>query len=51
MSQNTAVGRVALSTYIKVTKVDGSLRYYRVVDGENTEITQEVYLDETGVVL
>lgn len=48
MSQNSAFGRATLSTYIQVTKADGSLRYYRVVDGENTEITQEVYLFEIG---
>lgn len=48
MSQSSAFGRAALSTYIQVKKADGSLRYYRVVNEENTEITQEMYLSEVG---
>lgn len=48
MTQDTAFGKAALSTYIQVKKADGSFRYYRVVDGENMEITQETYLTELG---
>lgn len=48
MSQETAFGRAALSAYMKVETSDGSVRYYRVIDGENTEITCEMYCAETG---
>lgn len=48
MTQDTAFGGAAVSTYMMVRKTDGSLKYYRVTDGETLEITQEIYLSEIG---
>lgn len=40
-----------VSTYMKVEKVDGSIRYYRVQGGQHVELTEVQYLTETGVAL
>ena len=44
MSQSTSLGQATMTTYIKVEKQDGSVLYYKVVDEQNIEITEQEYL-------
>lgn len=44
MGQVTSFGEANLVSYIKVEKKDGTIIYYKVVDGQNTEITEQEYL-------
>lgn len=43
MPQETAFGVCEMTTYIKVNKTDGSVRYYKVADGKNIEIDEKTY--------
>lgn len=43
MAQHTAFGAASLVTYIRVDKADGSILYYKVVDEENVQITEQEY--------
>lgn len=45
MSQITQIGEADLETFIKVEKKDGRVLYFRVVDEQNIEITEQEYLD------
>lgn len=47
MAQDTAFGKATLTTYMKVEKKDGRVIYYKVVDDENIELTEQEYLAET----
>lgn len=43
MSQDTTFGEAVLDVYAKVDRADGSVEYYRVLDGENVPITAAEY--------
>lgn len=44
MSQSTSLGEVTILSYIKVEKKDDTVIYYKVVDNQNIEITEQEYL-------
>lgn len=48
MSQQTVFGEVELSALLKVDKADGSVKYYRVINDQNIEITEEEYRERGG---
>lgn len=48
MSQQTVFGEVEVSALLKVNKADGSVKYYRVVNDQNIEITEEEYREQGG---
>ena len=43
MNQHTAFGGAEVTAYLKVEKKNGEVRYYKVVDGQNVEISEEEY--------
>ena len=43
MTQHTAFGGTELTAYLKVEKKNGEVRYYKVVDEQNIEISEEEY--------
>ncbi len=43
MTKDTVFGEAELITYMKVEKKDGRVFYYKVVDGQNIEITEKEY--------
>lgn len=48
MSQQTVFGEVEVDAMLKVQKADGTIEYYRVVDGQNIEITEQEYKQRGG---
>lgn len=44
MAQDTVFGTANMDSYIKVEKKDGRAFYYKVVDEQNIEITEQEYL-------
>lgn len=48
MTQDTSFGEATLTTYIKVTKKDGTEKYYKVTDGLTEEVNKETYFSEGG---
>lgn len=48
MTQQTSFGEATLTTYIRVTKKDGTERFYKVTDGLTEEVNKETYLREGG---
>ncbi len=43
MSQKTVFGDAEISAYLKVDKANGNVLYYKVVNGQSIEITEEEY--------
>lgn len=48
MSQPTVFGEVEVDAMLKVARADGTIKYYRVVAGQNIEITEEEYKERGG---
>lgn len=48
MSQQTVFGEAEVDAMLKVTKADGSVKYFRVVNDQNIEITEEEYKERGG---
>lgn len=48
MSQQTALGDAEVDSLLKVKKADGSMKYFRIVDNQNIEITEEEYKRRGG---
>lgn len=48
MSQQTVFGEVEVDAMMKVTKADGTTKYFRVVNEQNIEITEEEYKERGG---
>lgn len=45
--QETTFGDAEITTYLEVKKKDGTTRYYKVVDEQNVEITEQEYKENT----
>lgn len=43
MSQTTAIGEVEVSATMAVTRKDGTVEYYKVVNEQNVPITKDQY--------
>jgi len=41
----TSLGEAVLSMFAKVERKNGTVSYFKVVDGEHKELTEEEYLD------
>lgn len=49
MTQVTAFGEAELECFGKVDRASGQTEFFRVVDGENVEISQLAYMENTGI--
>lgn len=43
MGQSTALGEAEVDALLKLKKADGSIKYFRVVNDQNIEISEEEY--------
>lgn len=48
MSQSTSLGDAEVSGMMKVTRVNGDVVFYKLVDGNSIEITEAEYREAGG---
>lgn len=43
MTQLTNIGEAEIEAYMRVARADGTVEFYRIVDGENVSISEAEY--------